>query len=212
MRKVAPEDEIPIWMLDPDVIAAKLDHFNNKRIDSPDTAQCQRELIEYVESLNRRSFDTHEWVARTHELADRFMLAYKDYLICRKGCSHCCRLPVGVTYLEAEYISVRSGRKLNRKAKECFDIKPTPQNSTPCPFLAADAVSCSIYAFRPLACRMFGTFDDHHFCEDPTKDHMIVTSDVSRPFAYSTGMMISAAKQARGKQPAAFAELRQWFR
>lgn len=212
MRKVAPEDEIPVWILEPDAIAAKLDYFNNRRIEKPDTLEAQRELIDYVQGLNGRAFDSRHWVAKTHELADRFMAAYADYLICRKGCAHCCRLPVGVPFLEAEYIAARSGRKLNKKAKENLHIEPTPQNSTPCPFLTPDGVTCSIYAFRPLACRMFATFDDHRHCEDPTKEHQIVTTEVSNAFAYSTAMMMSAAKQVNGSRLAIFAELRQWFR
>lgn len=214
MRKVKPEDEIPVWIIDPDAIKVKLDYFENKREDDPDTERCQREMISYIESLNGRGVSTDEWVAKTHELADRFMKAYKDYIVCRKGCAHCCKLPVGMTIMEASYIESKTGRKYNRLAKEQLEILPNKHNTTVCPFLDKETATCSIYEYRPLACRMFATVDDYHFCEDNTKKHQIVTTESSQAFQYSTAMMISAVKQnykGYGKKQAAFSELRKWF-
>lgn len=211
MRKVSPADEIPVWMIEPDVVAAKIDHFKTKRVEDPDTMLCQQEMVDYVYALDGKRADTHKWVAKTHELADRFMRAYKDYVVCRKGCAHCCQLPVGMTFFEAEYIASRSGRKLNRKAKQITDIKPNKHNTTLCPFLDTDTATCSIYEYRPLACRMFATIDSHLFCEDIDVNHSIVTTEVSQAFQFSTATMVKAVMAVMPKQ-AAFSELRQWFR
>lgn len=211
MRKVLPADEIPIWMIEPDAVAAKINYFENKRVDDPDTALCQQEIVDYVQALHGKGVNTHEWVKKSHEVADRFMRAYQDYVVCRKGCAHCCHLPVGVTFLEAEYIARRSGRKLNRKAKTMTNIVANKRNTTPCPFLDRESASCSIYEFRPLACRMFATIDSHLFCEDIEATHQIVTTDASTALQYSTSMMIQAVVSAMPRQ-APFSELRQWFK
>ncbi|WP_161985810.1 YkgJ family cysteine cluster protein [Ewingella americana] len=214
MRKVKPEDEIPVWILEPDAIAAKINYFDTKRTEAPDTKLAQQEMIEYVESLNNSSVDTDAWVAKTHQLADRFMVELKDYIVCRKGCAHCCKLPVGMTLFEASYIEGKTGRKYNRKAKEILNIQPNKHNTTVCPFLDTKTATCSIYEYRPLACRMFATIDDYHFCEDDTNTHAIVTTESSQAFQYSTATMIMAIKQnskKHGKPLAAFSELRKWF-
>lgn len=211
MRKVRPEDEIPLWVLEPDAIEAKLHYFNHKRTEDPDTGRCQRELVDYVQKLNNRPVDTRKWVAFAHTIADRYMEPFRDYIVCRKGCAHCCHLPVGVPFLEAEYIAARSGRALNPRAKETFDIVPGPDNTTPCPFLNTDEGICSIYAFRPLACRMFATVDSYRYCEDINTSHHIVTTEASDAISYSTAAMIAAVKQNSRGRRAAFSELRDWF-
>lgn len=215
MRKVKPEDEIPVWIIEPDAIKAKLDYFENKRVPNPDVEKSQREMVEYVHSLNgQTNVDTSAWVAKTYELADRFMAELKDFSVCRKGCAHCCELPVGVTLFEAAYIEEKTGRKYNRRASESFDIKPNKHNTTVCPFLNKETALCSIYEYRPLACRMFATVDDYHFCEDRNNLHQIVTTESSQAFQYSTTMMIAAVKQNQpkhGKRLAAMSELRKWF-
>lgn len=214
MRKVRPEDEIPVWIIEPDAIKAKLDYFENKRKPNPEVEKSQREMIEYVESLNGQKVNTSEWVAKTHELVDRYMTEIRDYAVCRKGCAHCCFLPVGVAMFEAAYIEEKTGRKFNRKAPEMFDIHPNKHNTTACPFLDKETALCSIYEYRPMACRMFATVDDYHFCEDNKTLHQIVTTESSQAFQYSTSMMIMAIKQTQpkhGKRLAAMSELRKWF-
>lgn len=72
--------------------------------------------------------------------------AYVDkFTPCKKGCSHCCHIPVSVSELEVEYIE--KSLKIKRKAFSAYDIT---QNK-PCPFLKDNG--CSIYNVRPFVCR-----------------------------------------------------------
>lgn len=71
---------------------------------------------------------------------------------CKKGCSNCCNIPVAMTALEAEYISI------NEKIKPRNPNKNKRKNySVSCPFLVGGC--CSIYKSRPYVCRKFCTID-----------------------------------------------------
>lgn len=64
---------------------------------------------------------------------------------CKKGCSHCCYIPVSISELEAELIE----KTLKIKRKK-FSVHDKTQD-IPCPFLKNN--SCSIYDVRPFVCR-----------------------------------------------------------
>lgn len=81
---------------------------------------------------------------------------------CRRGCSHCCYIPLAMTDVEARVIGQAIGRRpaLPEGAVPTDDAAelgrrlpgtPGAGYDSPCPFLQAGA--CSIYAHRPLACR-----------------------------------------------------------
>ncbi len=76
---------------------------------------------------------------------------------CRRGCTHCCHIPVAVTEVEAEVIAKRIGVKARHEAP----ILPPGERGygydKPCPFLANG--SCSIYANRPVTCRLHFNMD-----------------------------------------------------
>lgn len=72
--------------------------------------------------------------------------AVEPFAACHAGCSSCCHYNVSVFPLEARYIEVWSGHKRLPAPAPASDF-----HGTPCPFLKAG--QCSIYEFRPMACR-----------------------------------------------------------
>jgi Fe-S-cluster containining protein len=83
---------------------------------------------------------------------------------CRRGCSHCCHTPVLLPEQEAELI----GRKIGVKPRRLEGITQPHEigagYDNPCPFLKDNA--CSIYEWRPLACRQLFNMDrDALLCE-----------------------------------------------
>lgn len=78
--------------------------------------------------------------------------ATQDDVACRKGCSHCCHIAVGVLSPEAEVIGQRIGIA-PQDVPGRLDFRGFHYGyDNPCPFLAGG--ECSIYAHRPLACRI----------------------------------------------------------
>jgi Fe-S-cluster containining protein len=73
-----------------------------------------------------------------------------DFVPCKKGCTHCCHIPVSISELEIDYITKQT--KIRRSKKS-----PAVSGS-PCPFLKKG--SCSIYKVRPFFCRRHVTLDD----------------------------------------------------
>lgn len=130
---------------------------------------------------------------KIYALTDTLTAFIAPYMVCEKGCSHCCRIDVLVTFAEAQYIkknlgiSPRTGHSISTghsKAKR------------PCPFLGADS-SCSIYAHRPFVCRTYHAVDDPALCEDQNSIHVTYTSK-------SNGMLnklLHMVAFVNGKQP-----------
>lgn len=76
--------------------------------------------------------------------------------ICRRGCSYCCHQSVIVSSWEAKRIARFTGRAARqfRAPQRGDDLHPTQRRylGIPCPFLKRG--ECSVYAVRPMACRM----------------------------------------------------------
>lgn len=81
---------------------------------------------------------------------------------CKKGCSHCCRMPVSVSALELEYMKNRC-RKL---ASHIGQV--SSHTNSPCPFLAKGA--CSIYQVRPYLCRKHVTMTPSSYWCHPDRN------------------------------------------
>ncbi|RYE42898.1 MAG: YkgJ family cysteine cluster protein [Hyphomicrobiales bacterium] len=91
---------------------------------------------------------------------------------CRTGCAHCCHIPVALSRKEAELLARASGRRMTEPrtpVRPALPSDPAPikaatarlqqwPTGTPCPFLADQ--TCSVYAARPLVCRMLINLDD----------------------------------------------------
>ncbi len=92
---------------------------------------------------------------------------------CRKGCAHCCHIPAAITSAEARLLAEVSG-KFIAKPKLAISIQALQDGDgsalaqveamaqvpagKSCPFLANG--SCSVYAHRPVACRVHLSLDE----------------------------------------------------
>lgn len=81
-----------------------------------------------------------------YEQVDKILNILKESFPCKPGCSFCCKHDVLITELEANYISLKTGIKLNMQKFSYF-------NHSNCPFLKDDF--CSIYKYRPFICRTY---------------------------------------------------------
>jgi hypothetical protein len=131
---------------------------------------------------------------------------------CRRGCSHCCHIPVSITSAEARVIGAATGKAVAAPAGlTCGDLdlsKVRPWEvqqrrfiGQPCPFLSGS--ECSIYDSRPFACRVHVSLDDDAFlCR------LVPGLDVPAPYVNTTqvrGIFI-------GSQPGeTLADLREFF-
>lgn len=108
-----------------------------------------------------------------HEHATRFLeeLPEASKVACRKGCSYCCHQPATVFAFEAIRIahalsvslSDHQLKALKKKMKARVNglrgasVRKNVESRTACPLLGPEG-QCSIYADRPLTCRMAHSF------------------------------------------------------
>lgn len=112
---------------------------------------------------------------------------------CRRGCAHCCHLPVAITSAEAQVIGNAIGRA-PAKLKDAPAVKDLATElgfaerhrgaerrvlGTPCPFLQRG--ECTVYEQRPFACRTHLSLDD-----DDLLCRLIEGVDVPVPYANAT--------------------------
>lgn len=71
---------------------------------------------------------------------------------CKRGCSHCCYIDVGVTRSEAEFIAAGAGKSL--KVNKPFRTHAGEK----CTFLKSNG-DCGVYAYRPYICRTYVVID-----------------------------------------------------
>jgi Fe-S-cluster containining protein len=125
----------------------------------------------------------------------------KERSVCKTGCSHCCHVDVEIIYAEAAYIQEMTGIKHNeiyKKQKNDFH-----KTKTPCPFLKDN--NCSIYEFRPIACRAFFTIDSVEFCKrDDSPKHEIFTIE-----SWPTLMKFYSKIFFSGNRR--YGDIREWF-
>jgi len=92
---------------------------------------------------------------------DEFQPYIAQFVSCSKGCSHCCRIDIQITTLEAEYIQVYTGIPIQLKATLS---SITTGHRDACPFLLKDN-ACGIYSVRPLMCRIYHAFGEPENCK-----------------------------------------------
>lgn len=92
-------------------------------------------------------------------LADEVATAAAPHAACKKGCTHCCHIPVAMTQTEANLIAERISRTAQPVPPS--DANPSEREygyHLPCTFLKDGR--CGIYEHRPFACRVHFNLDD----------------------------------------------------
>ncbi len=144
-----------------------------------------------------------EWV---HRAASSWSAAIEHLAACRKGCCHCCHIPVVAFSSEAGILARVTGRTLHEPAVEdsilvrdlLSDRIPMEfklpsfdrHDGMPCPFLRDGA--CTVYEHRPLICRThFNLDDDDLLCRViPGKPGMVPYADANAILAASLTILI----------------------
>ena len=211
MRKVKKRDEIPLKWIDEESIARRLRRFNDREV-SLKTKNKVGKLIPWLEGMRGKTMPIHKIMNRIYNDIDYFMeREIKPASVCTKGCAYCCKVPVQVSLLEADYIANKTGLKIQKLTKNRYKM---PDNvNTYCPLLEQDTGLCSVYVYRPLACRLFATIDSYKFCERSDTKHYIHTFDSQPLFKIVHDFLLVHSKDAGKKLDiAAVAEIRDWFK
>ena len=128
MRKVSRKDEISIKLLTPDSIQRRLERFNNLDI-KPKTKAKVGKLLPWFYSLENQKVDTKVLLKRIYNDIDYYMEnEIAPHTVCTKGCAYCCKIPVQVSLLEADYIASKGKIKLNKRVEWRYEM-PTSVDS-----------------------------------------------------------------------------------
>ena len=210
MRKVSKEDEIQVRFLEQSSVTKRLNNFNTLSV-SNETQEKVGKLILWLESQSNHIVDPKVIIDRIYEDIDYFM--QKEIIphsVCVKGCAYCCKIPVQVSLLEADYIS----RNANIAYTKLKDRRYVMQESVDsyCSFLNQKNGRCSIYAYRPLACRIFATIDHWKYCENAELNHYIHTYSSQPLFDYlHKFLMVHSEVAGYEHGVASVGEIRDWF-
>jgi Fe-S-cluster containining protein len=133
----------------------------NRRLDTPGMSA----LANQAKAANSPKAK----VILLRNMADKLGQAAKGFTPCRKGCSHCCHMATMVHLDEARAIAAATGAKMTMPKAFNVDLANIEKvrnryDGVACRFLVNGA--CSIYAERPLACRLHIIVDrDETLCE-----------------------------------------------
>ena len=144
--------------IDAGAIGHKADIVNRQ------TQALKAEHEKRINALIGSPRSVHAKIEAIWQAVDEIAALAKPHAACRRGCSHCCHIPVLIPQQEAELIGKRIGVKPRKVVgiTRREDIESGYHN--PCPFLRED--QCSIYEHRPLACRAQLNMDrDALLCE-----------------------------------------------
>lgn len=113
-------------------------------------------------------------------LADAVGEAQKPYAVCKRGCDHCCHIAVTISAAEAMLLAEASGREMSVEPSRGSRAEETSRwRGVPCPFLVDH--ECSVYAARPMACRLhanLGDNPDHCDTAVPPKLSLVCSLDL----------------------------------
>ncbi|MCA8975902.1 MAG: YkgJ family cysteine cluster protein, partial [Planctomycetes bacterium] len=100
-----------------------------------------------------------------HATVDALLAAlpHRHLAACDRGCSHCCHLPVGVTFAEARALGAALGSRpglmqaVLAAARSSAGLDWDALAGLPCPLLRDG--SCALYEVRPVPCRALSSLD-----------------------------------------------------
>lgn len=133
---------------------------------------------------------------------DRKKSAASGDIKCRKGCDHCCRVPVEIWPHEAALlveIARAAGMELDKARLErqsrytIATWRQQPAADRACVFLGDDG-ACKVYEFRPNACRKLLVTTDPALCDADKHP----SDSVGRWFSWEAEIMESAALEIFG--------------
>jgi Fe-S-cluster containining protein len=150
-----------------------------------------------------------------HRAATSWAKPLEAVSACRKGCAHCCNIPVTISSIEAELIGRHVGTKPAKPARvvrlqdyeDLSEAVPALQDTStrsepsPCPFL--DNSVCSIYEIRPMACRLLVNLDDDDLLCRHVPGHVI-------PVPYANSQALKGV-YLLAQPTAALADVRDFF-
>ncbi|MGF6792788.1 YkgJ family cysteine cluster protein [Paraburkholderia sp. 35.1] len=156
--------------------------------------------------LNQPGLNTGAKIEALWQAVDEIGALAAPYSACRKGCSHCCHIPVLLPAQEAALIGHRIGVAPAKVTGVTAKDAVRSGYDNPCPFLKDDA--CSIYESRPLACRQQVNMDsDALLCElvgdEATKVPYLNLMDYNTALVYITSVSWTRrGHHARSGRPA----------
>lgn len=135
---------------------------------------------------------------------NQFNAFVATFAVCQKGCSHCCKMDVQMSHLEAEFIMHHGGPSLENGQLS------TGGHTSSCRFLSKDG-SCGIYSIRPFHCRTFHTLDDPKYCADGKIPHQTYGSAA---IGYGVPLYAGLAnwlKDIHQNKRLPYRDIRDWF-
>lgn len=138
--------------------------------DFPETCENDYSMLDKQVKFGNESAKSK--LGKIYSLTDKLTQLIAPYMVCEKNCSHCCKLDVLITTVEAQYIEQHHG--LNRNIGTSVSSGHA-DNKTPCPFLDRSG-ACSIYKSRPFACRTAFAVDNPMYCEEVDREHVTYSS------------------------------------
>jgi Fe-S-cluster containining protein len=150
---------------------------------------------------------------RLKKLASKALELMAPNLPCKKNCSYCCHVAVGIAESEARAISEFTGRSMEKidrpavmqnsgEAQRYQDIAKARYYGKPCTFLGLEG-ECTIYPVRPLPCRTFHVINDSAEQCDMFSGQVPVTQyDIIFPFEQATVSLFLDE---------IWADIREWF-
>lgn len=141
---------------------------------------------------------------KIYNLMTDLVKAAEPYVACKNGCSACCHMNVVISPVEAKYIEQNTGIKPAQVTGSIYHSL-SEFVGIPCPFLIEG--SCSIYEFRPFACRKHMSFDTSpYYCEPK---HSLEAEVPLIEFCGAEGAFYDIVRFASG---GVFADVRDFFK